>query len=162
LLNTLLDRLSDKILGRTNTPEIDAELPKKLDEPEFQTKLHSLLASLSSNWGKDRTDKLIGNIKQWNRQPSFPQKISRACQKLAIHPMPLKRLGFRHVLIHQGEMHGDLDSDDERLRYFTELEGLALLLICRLLEFDGLVFLAVFGAQQKRVSEFLTGQTAGE
>lgn len=156
LLNTLLDRFADKIIARTNTAEIDAHLSKRIDESQFKTNLHSLLESLSVNWGRHRTDALIATIKQWNRQPSFPQKISRACAALDIQPMPLKRLGFRHVLIHQGEMHGELDSAMERIRYYDELEALVLLLICRTLRFNGLINVHIFGNQPGPVSSFLT------
>ncbi|MFO0915929.1 MAG: hypothetical protein U0795_23420 [Pirellulales bacterium] len=161
LLNTLLDRLTTRILGEATEPEIDAALPAKLDDKDFRTTLHFILASLAPKWERSRTGDLIGKIKEWNKSPSFPKKIVRSCEKLKIPPMSGKKLGFRHVLIHDGEMHSDLKSPDERFQYFCELEALVLLLMCRMFGFEGHIFLQVAPPDSKPVSEFLAVQEVG-
>lgn len=161
LLNTLTDRLTTRILGDSTEPEIDANLPARLDDKDFRTTLHFILASLTPNWERNRTDALVATIKDWNKKPSFPKKITRSCEKLGIPPMSGKKLGFRHVLIHEGEMHSDMKSVDERFRYFCELEALVLLLMCRMFGFEGHIFLQVAPPDSKPVSEFLAVQEVG-
>jgi len=155
LLNTLLDRLTTRVLGDSTTPEIDANLSVRLDEPEVFANLHSILSSLTPNWERCRTESLVTTIKNWNKAPSFPNKIKRACEKLGISPMSGKKLRFRHVVIHEGVIHSDLKSDEERFQYFCELEALALLIMCRMLGFDGRIVLQIVPPTPKRVAEFL-------
>ncbi len=161
LLNTLLDRITTKILGQSTAPEIDADLPSKIDEKDFRTTLNSILASLTPKWERHRTDALCSMIKDWNAKPSFPKKIARSCEQLGIPPMSGKKLGFRHVLIHEGEMHSKLETPEDRFQYFCELEALVLLLMCRLLQFEGQVFLQVAPPDPKPIAEFLEEQNEG-
>lgn len=155
LLNTLLDRITTKVLGEVNAPEIDAGLDAKVDVKEFRVTLHYILSTLSPNWDRTRTDALCSTIKDWNARPSFPKKIMRACQKHGISPISGKKLGFRHVLIHDGEMHGDLKTPDDRAQYFFEIEMIVLLLLVRMLRFDGQIYLQCKPPDPKLVSEFL-------
>jgi hypothetical protein len=161
LLNTLLDRITTKIIGPATNAEIESGLKQKVDAKEFQTALHDLLMKLTDKWDINRTKEICRTINDWNARPSFPKKIIRSCEKLGIPPIPGKKLGFRHVLIHEGEMHSDLDSEEERVRYFFEIEMVVLLLLIRMLGFEGLIYLDIAPPDPKKVSDFLTQTPEG-
>ena len=162
LLNTLLDRITTKILGKSCAPEIDVELDKRVDNKDFRTALHYILATLSPKWERTRTDALCGTIKEWNKKPSFPKKITRSCEKLGIPPISGKKLSFRHLLIHEGEMDADLETPQETAEYFFEIQMIVLLLLVRMLGFEGHIYLQSKpdeSGQTKKVSEFLVEST---
>lgn len=155
LLNTLLDRISSKILGDANSPEIDAALDERVDVKDFRTTLHYILLSLSPKWERSRTDALCGTMKDWNTKPSFSKKILRSCEKMGIPAISGKKLGFRHVVIHDGEMHSDLKTSEDRVQYFLEVEMVVLLLLIRMLGFDGYIYLQSNAPNPEKVSAFL-------
>lgn len=165
LINTLLDRVTTKILGDQKTHEIDPGPDAKLKAKEFKVTLHFILSTLSPNWDRNRTESLCNTIREWNAKPSFPKKITRSCQSLGISPVSGEKLGFRHVLIHQGEMDSDLETPDDRVQYFCELEATVLLLLARMLGFDGHVYLQKDPSSPgdtKPVADFLDAATKPE
>jgi len=157
LLNTLLDRITTRIIGPATNAEIEAGLKAKVDAAEFRTALHAVLSSLTDKWEMTRTNEICRTINDWNAKPSFPKKIIRCCQKLGIPPISGKKFGFRHVLIHEGEMHSDLENIEERAAYYFEIEAILLLLLVRMLSFDGFIYLQSIPPETapKKVSEFL-------
>ena len=155
LLNTLLDRVTTRIIGPATNAEIEAGLKAKVDDPEFRKALHAVLSSLTDKWEITRTNEICRTINDWNVKPSFPKKIIRCCQKLGIPPISGTKLGFRHVLIHEGEMHSDLENIEERAAYYVEIEAILLLLLVRMLGFDGFIYLQSNPPDPKKVSEFL-------
>lgn len=162
LLNTLLDRISSKVNGDNYGNEIDAGLDARLDRKWFRWLLHCLLRTLSKNWERHRTDSLCDNvIKGWNAEPSFPDKVIRACDHLGIPPLSRTKLGFRHKLIHSGEMNKKLKNTDQKLEYLFGIEAVVLMLMIRMLEFSGQVYLQSNPPDPKPVSEFLAVQEVG-
>lgn len=162
LLNTLLDRISSKVNGDNYGNEIDANLDARLDRKWFRWLLHLLLRTLSKNWERNRTDSLCDNvIKGWNAEPSFPAKVIRACDHLGIPPLSRTKLGFRHKLIHSGEMNKKLKTTDQKLEYLFGIEAVVLMMMIRMLGFSGHVYLQSNPPDPKPVSEFLAVQEVG-
>jgi hypothetical protein len=162
LLNTLLDRISSKVNGDNYGNEIDPELDARLDRKWFRWLLHLLLRTLSDNWERQRTDVLCDNvIKGWNAEPSFPEKVIRACDHLGIPPLSRTKLGFRHKLIHAGEMNKKLKTTDQKLDYLFGIESVVLMMMIQMLGFAGRVYLQSNPPNPKPVSEFLAAQEAG-
>jgi len=150
LLYMLADRIAAKFVARPTGAEIDADLDKKLRGREFREQLHALLGGLSNNWKKQRTDNLIGVIKQWNAGPSFIKGITRACQALDLKPPGAKFLGARHRLMHLGELHLPHVTPES---FWTELEALILFLMLRMLKYDGLAYAAHYGCHPIRLRD---------
>lgn len=162
LLNTLLDRISSKVNGDNYGNEIDADLDARLDRKWFRWLLHRLLRTLSKNWEQHRTGSLCDNvIKGWNAEPSFPDKVIRACDHLGILPLSRTKLGFRHKLIHSGEMNKKLKTTDQKIDYLFGIEAVVLMLMIRMLGFSGQVYLQSNPPDPKPVSEFLAIQEVG-
>lgn len=162
LLNTLLDRLSSKVNGDNYGNEIDPDLDARLDRRWFRWLLHLLLRTLSKNWEQHRTDSLCNNvIKGWNAEPSFPEKVIRACEHLGIPPLSRTKLGFRHKLIHAGEMNKKLKTTDKKLEYLFGIEAVVLMIMVRMLGFSGQIYLQSNPPDPKPVSEYLAEQEVG-
>jgi hypothetical protein len=156
LLNTLLDRITSRVNGEAKNPEIDASLEAKLDNDTFRATLHDLLSSLTTKWERHRTDSLCDNvIKGWNAEPSFPEKVIRSCESLGIKSPSRSRLGFRHKLIHAGEFDKKLKTIEKKAEYLFGIEAIVLMLLVRVLGFDGFVYLQSSPPDPKPVSEFL-------
>jgi hypothetical protein len=162
LLNTLLDRISSKVNGDHYGNEIDACLDTRLDRKWFRWLLHRLMRTLSKNWEQHRTDSLCDNvIKGWNAEPSFPDKVIRTCDHLGIPPLSRTRIGFRHKLIHSGEMNKKLNTTEQKLEYLFGIEAVVLLMMVRMLGFSGHIYLQSSPPDPKPVSEFLAVQEVG-
>src|SRR5690606_5047985 len=116
-LNTLVDRISKKVIGDQETAEIDPALPQRIERRWFRWCLHALLSTVSRNWDKDRTERICDTIKQWNSSPSFPNQVIRACESLGIGSPTRRHLGFRHKLIHVGEFDRKLKTTDQMIEY---------------------------------------------
>ena len=159
LLNILLDRISTRVSGSTFGNEIDPKLNERLERKWFRCLLHRLLRTLSKKWERTRTDSLCDNvIKRWNAEPSFPQKVLRACAQLGIPKLSGKNIGFRHKLLHVGEFNKKLKSLKQKAEYAFDIDAVIGLMIIRLLKFDGFLYLQTASPHHKRVSDFLTAK----
>jgi hypothetical protein len=152
ILNVLADRIGAKLGVEHQDAEIDAQLNAKLKTKDFRSSLHALLTGLSGEWTENRTNNLISTIKMWNVKPSFPEAIRRACQAVRLKPPPTKLLGTRHRLMHVGELH---PSDMTLVEYLKDLESLVLLLIVRMLNYEGFIYLAKFGDREILLKDYL-------
>lgn len=142
ILNIVLDRASTWILREKKLDsQIEAGLNTKLDSAEFKGKLQGLLAGLTEKWSFQRTEKLVETIKQWNSSPSFPKKIALAYQEVQLEPPKGRMLSNRHLLLHIG----DPPSDGTIFEYSLELECSVLMLLLRLLNYEGQFFHPFFG-----------------
>lgn len=153
LLNTLLDRISTKLNSESNQAEIDPMLEENLNEV-FEHKLHKLMIEICVPWTIERTKNLCSTIKQWNSQPSFPDKIIRSCEKLKIYKPCRKTLGLRHKILHNGEFDSKLN-DAKKLDYLLTLDAVASLLLIRIFEFAGYIYLKPFGDNYLLVDQVL-------
>lgn len=157
LLNTLLDRITSNVFVDSNDPLIDPKLNERIDARWFRWVLHRILRLLSSNWERYRTEALCDNvIKGWNAEPSFPEKVIRSCESLGIKSPARSKIGVRHKLLHAGEFDKKLKTMDAKIEYLFGIEGTVLMLLVRMLGFNGLVYLQSSGPDPKKVSEFLT------
>jgi len=108
---------------------------------------------LSNNWKTQHTDKLIVAIKEFNARPSFAEGIKRACRDLCLKPPDGKFLRTRHPLMHVGNLH----LPHMRVQSFwTQLDGLVLFLILRMLKYDGLAYAAHYGRHPIRLRDIAT------
>jgi hypothetical protein len=155
LLNTLLDRITSKVNGESSGPEIDAQLDKQIDAKCFRFLLHHLLKTLTPKWDRYRTDAVCDDIKGWNREPSFPNKVIRSCETLGIKGPARSKIGFRHKLIHAGEFDKKLKTMEKKAEYLIETDAVVLMLLIRLLEFDGYIYLQSNAPNHRKVAEFL-------
>jgi len=159
LLNTLLDRISTKLIGNTGEPQIDPLLDQRIDRKWFRFLLHQLLRTLSRNWERHRTDSLCDNtIKEWNAVPSFPEKVIRSCDSLGIQAPSRTKLGFRHKLIHAGELDKKLKTPEKRIEYLFSIEAVVDLLMVRMLGFKGHIYLKSYGPNHLPVENVLAAQ----
>lgn len=159
ILNVLADRIAAKLGGERKEAEIDIQLNAKLKEKQFQTSLHNLLTGLTVQWTTDRTNNLISAIKRWNAQPSFTEGIRRACDAVRLEPPPTKLLRTRHRLLHVGELK---PPDMTLVDYWKELEALVLLLVVRMLDYEGFVYASKFGASQILLKDYLVSASASD
>lgn len=156
LLNTLLDRITAKVNGDRNEAVIDQSLPDRIDRKWFRCVLHFLLRTLSRKWERHRTDTLCDvTIKGWNSELSFPDKVARACDLLGVQALSRSQLGLRHKLIHTGELDKKLKSTDKKVEYLFGVESLVMMLLIRMLGFEGYIYLPSHPSRHKKVSEFL-------
>jgi hypothetical protein len=161
-LNTLLDRISSKVNGDNYGNEIDSGIDARLNRKCFRRLLHWLLRTLSPRWDRGRTNAICDVIRGWNAEPSFPDKVTRACDHLQIPALSRRKLGFRHKLIHAGEMNKQLKTPAERADYLFGVEAVVLLLMIRMLGFDGYIYLQTSPPDYKLVSTFLAEPKSDE
>ncbi len=152
ILNTLLDRIQQYVNGKSLSPQIDPQLSKNVENKVFKWVFHRLLMALSRKWDPERTEALIQTIKDWNARPSFPKGVELACAGLGISAPPKKVLGKRHKLIHLGEL--DLRSD-KAIKYWEDLDLLVLLMILRLLKYNGILHHHKLGYDPVHIQEVL-------
>jgi hypothetical protein len=161
LLNTLLDRVSTKVVGDGSGAEIDPLLNKRIDRSWFRMILHWVLRLLSRNWTHHRTDALCDNvIKGWNAEPSFPEKVIRACDSLGIPAPSRSKLGFRHKPIHTGEMDKKLKTFEKKAEYLFTIEAIVAMLLLRRLGFRGYIYLKAHNTRQRLIDEVLANDAA--
>ena len=153
LFNTLLERISDNVNAGSNQAEIDPMLEKIINK-DFEDKLHTLMIGVYGPWTIERTKSLCGTIKLWKKQPSIPNKIICACEKLKINKPFRKTLGLRHKLLHTGEFDSKLN-DTEKLDYLFTLDAVASLLLIRIIGFDGYIYLQQYGNNHLLVGDVL-------
>ena len=152
LLNIIADRITTKVGVTNDGAEIDPDLDARIKAKDFKQDLHKILSQLSNNWTNERTANLISMIKMWNKKSSFPESIRRVCQSVGLKPLDGKILSTRHQLLHTGDLHPPDMSLDE---YWKELDALVLLLILRLLKYDGLVYAVKFGSHEILLKDYL-------
>ncbi len=156
LLNTLLDRITAKVNCERSEAVIDQSLPDRIDRKWFRFVLHSLLRTLSRNWERHRTDTLCDvTIKGWNSELSFPDKVARSCDLLGVQALSRSQLGLRHKLIHTGELDKKLKTTEKKVEYLFGVESLVMMLLIRMLGFQGYIYLPSHPSMHKKVSEFL-------
>ena len=158
ILNTLVDRLTSKINGDNYGHQIDPNIEKQLSRKWFRCLLNLLLGTLSKNWDVYRTNAICEKIDEWNSQPSFPKKVELACRHFSVPPMAGKKIGCRHKLLHAGELDKTLKTPEARAAYLFELEGMVLLLMIRMLQFEGYIYLQTHPPDHQLVSAFLAKQ----
>lgn len=159
-LNTLVDRISKKVIGDRNTVEIDPELPGRVQRRWFRWLLHRVLRTLSRNWDQKRTDTVCDTIIQWNSSPSFPNQVAQACEALGISAPARKQLGLRHKLIHVGEFDKKLKTTDHMIEYLQSLEAVVELMMIRMLGFTGCVHIDERGPNWQKVESLLNAEDA--
>lgn len=143
ILNILIDRISTELTKGQGGAEIDDELPKRAGSQDFKKALHQLLMTLSTNWTEQRTADIIRTIKDYNARPPFPKKVARACAQQQLPPMAGKLLGTRHLLLHVGKLE---PPDGDVIGYWMELDALVLMLILRMLRYEGQLYHPKYGA----------------
>lgn len=153
LLNMLLDSLQDQVHAKGHAAQIDEKLPERLDNPEFQTKFHALLSTLSGKWTAQRTKDLTGTIKGWNTKPGFGKAARDAFESLGIKGFETLKLGARHLLLHKAVLKL---KDEEKLPYLFELDYLVFLMIARLLGYSGLFVHQHTGPEPKRLADVVS------
>ena len=152
ILNILFDRITDYVLGATEGFQIDDDLKSKMDS-SFADSISELFSAITPSWTHDRTQALISQVNLWNAKPSFAKGIKRSCGLLGIPEPDSKLLAVRHKLLHLGE----LDPKDGDIRnYWIELDWLALSMVLRLFNYDGLVYHHKFGAQPVILADLIS------
>lgn len=154
-LNTLVDRISKKVIGDQKIAQIDPKLTARIERRWFRWFLHTLLSTLSRNWDQERTERVCDTIKMWNSSPSFPNQVIQACESLGIDAPTRKHLGFRHKLIHVGEFDKKIHKTDQMRKYLQSLEAVVELMMIRLLGFTGYIQIDKHGDHRQKVDEIL-------
>lgn len=152
ILNILVDRISTELTKGQRESEIDEQLPKRADEKGFKAKLHELLTSLSPHWTEQRTEDIVRTIKDYNARPSFPKKVAKACETQQLPLIAGKLLGTRHLLLHVGKLE---PPDGDVMGYWTELDALVLMLILRMLRYEGPFYHTKFGPNEVHLKDRL-------
>ena len=152
ILNILVDRITTRIVGASGGAEIDVDLPARADDASFREGLHALLSTLSSKWSADRTDAVVGKLKEFNAKPSFPNKIRRACDRVGVRAPSGKEMGVRHVLLHLGELNAP---GGDAVKYWLNLDALVLTLILRMWGYKGSVYHGAFGPNEVLMTDVL-------
>ncbi len=155
-LNTLMDRISNRVISNRESSEIDPGLPGRLNRRWFRWLLHKLLCTLSPKWDEKRTNTVCDTILQWNSTPSFPNQVVQACEALGVSAPARKKLGFRHKLIHVGEFDKALKSTEQMIDYLQSVEAVVELMMIRMLRFTGFVHIDERGPQWHRVDDLLS------
>ncbi len=154
LQNTLLDRISSRILRHDETYEIDPAIPEKLTKP-FRRRLHALFLELSPNWSSERTARVTQNIAEWNSGPSFPGAVERAAMRLALWPPAKAQIHKRHKLIHQGEY--DAEDGTTPFEYWMHIEALVTMLLLRMLSYTGAFYAVSLGSGEAGLASMMIG-----
>jgi hypothetical protein len=147
-LNVLLDRLTTKVVGDADEPQIDAGIDTALAQAGFKDELHAVLQKLSAKWDVSRTDAIISKIREFNARPSFPKKVQAACRSLDIAPPATKAVAPRHKLLHLGELIATGGAD-----YWRDLDALVVQMLLRMLGHDGLFYHFKYGASSVSLAD---------
>lgn len=153
ILYTLADRVSSFVVGKTAQAEIDTELKSRARKKPFIDELHQILSKLSpENWTQDRTNNVLGMIKDWNKRPHFAVKIQRACSQLGLPEPPKALLIPRNDLLHDGELKS---RDDDNYKQYIELDWVILTLVLRLFRYEGTYYHRKLGIEPVVLSDQL-------
>lgn len=141
LLFVILDRCSS-----ANREEVKCNLADNLEEKiaagnkggSFRAEIEDLMSRYDvSKWTRERTNALIGKLKEWNSTESFPNKVRYLCESLLLPPPGKKLLGLRHKLLHIGEH--DLEAGECRDKWL-ELDWVVTSIVLRMLAYEGEMF----------------------
>jgi hypothetical protein len=133
--------------------EIDPKIERLVEHDAFKTALRGALGTLPG-WDDKRTDAVVGLIKHWNKTPSFPVAVKRACMLFSL-PEPDKRLiATRHKLMHIGELQPGIKGMTG-WEYDVELESLVLVLLLKLLGYNGVFFHAKYQSAPMNLADGL-------
>ena len=159
ILNTLLDRAVSTWKGEEKAYEISPDIPKIVKNKGFRRSLQNWLSErIGDNWEQHRTDSILSKIKEWNTEPSFPEKVKRSCDRLGIRAMSPERIRLRHQILHTGDMPEDIN---EAVAYLFELQAMLVLMILVVLKHDGKVYIQHYCQQQGHevpISDLITVQ----
>lgn len=147
-LNVLLDRLTTKVVGDADEPQIDAGIETALVKDGFKDELHTILQKLSAKWDVLRTEAIISKIREFNARPSFPKKVQAACRTLGIAPPATKAVAPRHKLLHLGELIATGGVD-----YWRDLDALVVQMLLRMLGYDGLFYHFKYGGRSVSLAD---------
>jgi hypothetical protein len=142
LLNVLLEKLATLVVGTKFPCQIAENLDQIVDGQTFIDALQATFASFIKGWPIERTQKVIGTIKGWNAGPDLPVKVQQACKALDLEEPAKKLIKPRNPILHQGIMRVDYKNLGD---YWTDLDALILLMILRLLGYDGVFYHHKFG-----------------
>lgn len=134
LLNILLDRMAQQLTKDLNKAQISESIAQVIGDGEFLKGLHEALSKLGDKWTEAHTKSVVQRIKEMNSRPSFASAIIKACRKLSLKEPSSEFLNKRHRLLHEGQLD---PADEAMLAYCLELDCLVLLMILRLLGYDG-------------------------
>lgn len=109
VLSMLLDRCCSQILKAHEYEfqigeDLYNNLKNRATSKNFKKSLTTLFSLISSNWGEDRSNRLIETVKKWNKEPPYPQKIEIAFTTIGIIPPAGKIIHARHELMHTGNL----------------------------------------------------------
>jgi hypothetical protein len=152
LLNVLLERVSTRVVGTKFPPQIDKDLPARLDDPGFVQELHKLLAGLSDKWLESQTKQICETIKLWNSGPSLMKRVQMACSALGLEEPASKMIKPRNPILHLGEVDVKYENVFE---YWRELDALMVLMLLRSLGYDGRLYHLKFGATTVQMRDLL-------
>lgn len=142
ILYMLLDRIAEKVLPGNWGPRFTDQLDSILSS-SFVSEVTALFADAIPNWTSVNTDGMLGIIRQWNRSPSYPDKIQQACAALDLPPPSRKLLAQRHKALHTGRFdNNQMDIRETWLR----VDWIVLSMMLRLLGYSGPVFHPIVGA----------------
>lgn len=142
ILNLLLDRVSTKIVESQRQYEIHPDLEQAVEGEQFKASLGTVLKTVPG-WNDERTKALVAVMKQWNKTPSFPNAVRRAC-KLFNLPEPDPRLiNTRHKLMHVGELTPGIKGMTG-WAYDVEVEAVVLMLLLKILGYNGVFYHAKY------------------
>lgn len=79
----LFDRVSSRLLDGHSFPKqigqtLDSNLSDSAKRAELEGRLHDLLREFEPQWPDGKAASLVEKIKEWNEQPSYPNKIATA------------------------------------------------------------------------------------
>lgn len=142
ILYMLLDRIADRVLPGNWGPRFTKEIDSLLSA-SFASTVTAMFAGTIPNWTSTDTDSVLGVVKQWNRSPSYPDKIRAVSAALNLPPPSRALLAQRHRALHTGSYDGR--SMDLR-ETWLKADWLVLSLLLRLLGYSGQVFHPTIGS----------------
>ncbi len=139
VLTVLLERIAARIAERTPAGNLGAGFKEAIGSGTLETALDACMREQVAGWRPDQTRSIIGQLKRWDAGGSYSDSIRAACRTMDLPAPMTSDLKLRNALLH-GFNHavGSGELDDAWLR----LDDLAMLLMLRLLNYDGAVFLA--------------------
>jgi len=144
IFSMLFERVSSFIL-KTHTFErqISAGMDNLLRDRTsegyrgFVTSLTSAFQGSIPEWTPERTNAVIGMIKEWNASPSYLKKIDVAHEKIGLVSPPPQVLKRRNDLMHRGGLDAGFD---EALQLTAGLHKAIAALLLSLLDYRGAFF----------------------
>jgi len=138
----LLDRISSRVLTVKEPFQIAADLKKKLNDEEWQTRLTALFDELTDNWSEDRTKAVVRTVKGWNAAPSFVKTVKLAAVALGLPEPHSQVVRERNLLVHDGNVPAKMPDGIRNLGDFSRaVEALVSAMLLRMLDHEGDAYL---------------------